>query len=1123
MRISARLLILEIVAFLAFVILAGAGLLAWRLSQGPIDLEFIRPQVERSLAEARDGQPVKIEKLALEWVRDRGRVEAVATGFTALDKSNQVTFRADRAMIALDSGALLTFRIQPRQLRLEKGTATVVRSAEGVWTLADMVIAKEPDASDKPFDPIRDINWPTLATPIRALISAGEFEQVELADFKLMVDDRKSHNTWSASPVAGIWKANKDGVSLNLDVTLADALVGQPNRIRIALASDGKVERAAAKLTVEGVDPMSVARMFGYSGDGFTSGSPASASFSVAATERSGLQATSLALSGVTGKMRVGDKDVAVKDLAFDAGYDPASKKVTLKALSIASDWVTGAFTGEFDATALMKGDTATPAAFSLTGTKFDLDIRPVFENPWPFESAVLEGTVSIDNAKINFSKLEAVTGKAKATATGEVWLDTSGETLQVGVKGKATGTGEITPQQVLDFWPAELSVASRQWVAERITKGIATRADFVVDWPPGATSKGYLPDEHLALEFHVEDATVRVVSDLPEISGIRGVGHLKGNSLTFDAEKGMLGRWQLTGAKVVLPRFAPGGAMMDITATGNGQLGDLLNVVEQSQFAFGARYGLDVRQTAGQGMIDVHVAQPMIDVVKPEDVKFNIKGDFQQVAMPDLMGDFGLVDTDLKFELSETGMVATGGGAFGPAPMTFEWKERAGPNPGVELTAKARATPDLLNAFGFAARNFMQGEAAVELRASGPGGRDFDAITADVDFTRTQIDVAELGWRKKYDAPATGSFRYGKDADNAIVNGAIRADGLELVGEVRMAPDGAVQGANIERIFSRDSIDLKGSVSRRQDGGYRIALNGPFFDASPWMDSILDLSGAARSSPNGVGGPGDPGPVLDLQLSADRLKLRPEADLRNTRLSLALDAEGPRNGTIAGEIEKGKNVNVSITTTNGVRNIALRADDAGFVARVLLKADYLIGGKLAFDGKFNGADGDALATISNVRLKDAPLVAQLFALASLQGLSDVLNGEGVMFTEVHAPVKFVDGRIDLPGLRATGPALGFTARGWIAPEDGELSLDGVLAPSFIGANAVLGALPIIGDLFVSRQGEGMFAPTYSVRGTFERANISINPVAALTPGVLRRIFENPGEPPPPSETASGQ
>ena len=228
-----------------------------------------------------------------------------------------------------------------------------------------------------------------------------------------------------------------------------------------------------------------------------------------------------------------------------------------------------------------------------------------------------------------------------------------------------------------------------------------------------------------------------------------------------------------------------------------------------------------------------------------------------------------------------------------------------------------------------------------------------------------------------------------------------------------------------------------------------------------------------------------------------------------------ALDAKAPRSGSITGNIEEGKALSVTIGSADGARTIGLKSDDAGFAARALLKADYLLGGKLAFDGKFGNADGQALVTMSNVRLKDAPLVAQLFSLASLQGLVDVLNGEGVMFTDVHVPVRFVGARIDFPGMRATGPAMGLTARGWIAPESGELSLDGVLAPSIVGVNAVLGVLPVIGDLFVSRQGEGMFAPTYSVRGTFARSNISINPLAALTPGVLRRIFENPAEPPP--------
>jgi hypothetical protein len=472
-----------------------------------------------------------------------------------------------------------------------------------------------------------------------------------------------------------------------------------------------------------------------------------------------------------------------------------------------------------------------------------------------------------------------------------------------------------------------------------------------------------------------------------------------------------------------------------------------------------------------------------------------------------------------MKSSIAKSLMAIAGAGQFGPAPVVFDWKERfTDGSEGSELKASARVTPDLLNAFGLAARNFMQGEAAVELEASGPRGRDFSAITASLDLTRAQLDLSELGWSKKYDAPAQGSFRYGKDDDGtAVVTGDIRADGLELIGEARMDKAGAFESAAIERIFSRDSVDLRGVAARRPDGGYRLAVSGPYFDASPFMDSLLSMSGGETDIH------GEPvaqaGPVFDIQLNADKLRLRENAEITNAKVAMAVDANGPRSGTVTGQISSDAALNVTIGTRGDVRTVSIRSDDAGFAARVLLNADYLFGGKLALEGQFRGSDGEAGITMTDVRLKDAPLLAQLFSLASLRGLADVLSGEGVLFTEVSAPVRIKDGRIDLPGLRASGPAMGITARGWIVPGTKELSLDGVLVPSF-GVNSLLGGLPIIGDLFVSRQGEGMFAPTYSVRGTFAKAQVAINPVAAITPGVLRRIFENPAEQPPVAEAA---
>jgi hypothetical protein len=1117
LRVSPKLLIFEILAFLVFAILAGAGFLAWRLSQGPIDLELIRPQVERSLSEARGGQPVKVEALVLEWVQSKGRVEAAARGLTALDASGKTVFRAERAAISLDAPSLMAGKFKTRQMRLESGTASVVRSKDGVWSLADLVLAREP-TSDKPFDPLRDINWTTLATPIRALISAGSFERVELAGFHIQVTDQKAGTIWSASPVNGVWSAGADGVALDLDLKLVGE--SDPNRIVISLASDGAVSKAVGRLTLEGADPVSVARMFGYAGNDFTSGGmPANASFTIEATEAGGLQSTRINLSDVNGRAKIGEREIAVSGLSVDAIYDPATKIMTLTSLKANSDLLAGEITGSMDVSGIMAGDRTRPTPIRLSGKDFSLGLMPVFEAPWPFASADIEASLSPDMSKLTVVNAKIVTGGMTGAGSGEFWLDGPPEARQLGVKFNAVGTGTITPQQVLAFWPVNLGAGARTWVRDRIPSGKATKAVFVMDMPPGGLSKGYLNDEHLSLEFTVEDATVKFLDDFPPVTNVIGVGHLKGNSLVVDVTGGRMTTWQADEGKITLPQFSPKGKMMNIAVTGRGDLGQMMRVLDASNLKVGSRYGLHVDQMKGTGGIEVHVQRPMLDVVPTDSILYSVKGGFREAAAPNLVVGFGLTSSDVTFDLNQDGMQIAGAGQFGPAPVVFDWKERfvhSGEN-GSELTASARVTPDLLNAFGFAARNFMQGEAAVELRASGPGGRDFSSITASLDLTRSQLDIPEFGWRKKYDAPAQGSFRYGKDDEvgSAVLTGDIRADGLELVGEARMDRAGVVQSANIERIFSRNSVDLRGAVTRRSDGGYRVAVSGPFFDASPWMDSLLSMSGEKKDMHGEpVAGPSDPGPALDLQLSADRLRLREDAEMTAAKIAMLIDASGPRSGTVTGVIGKDKTLNVAINTANNVRKVTIKSDDAGFGARVLLKTDYLIGGKLNIDGTFVGPKGDAMVTMSDVRLKDAPLVAQIFSLASLRGLTDVLSGDGVLFTSVEAPVKIQDGRIDLPGLRASGPAMGITARGWVSPKESEISLDGVLVPSF-GVNSLLGGLPIIGDLFVSRKGEGMFAPTYSVRGTFAKAHVSLNPVAAVTPGVLRRIFENPSEPPP--------
>ncbi|MBU6320776.1 MAG: hypothetical protein KGS00_14140 [Alphaproteobacteria bacterium] len=1147
---SARLFVFEALALLVFGLLAGAGFLAWRLSQGPVDLELFRPALERSLSDARGGRNVSVDSLVLEWSSDHSRVEVAARGLSALDRVGIVISRAERATMSVDAVSLLSGRLKVRHIRLENGRAQVRRSLDGVWTLAGVEFLREPRPVGDLLRLLRELDWKTIATPVRALVSAGAFERVDLVNFSIDVVDETIDGGWSASPVNAVWRANRSTVALDLKAGLIGA--GGPNSVHLSLTADGDVSSARGSATLEGVDPVAIARMFGYRDTGFASGIPARAAFRMEASEADGLQQASLSLSGVRGAGRIANLDLVLEDLAFEARYNPADQKVELVSFDIRSDRLTGAFTGSFDLSSIMSGDTSAWTEFDLSGREFTLSAMPVFEAPWSMASADLRAKLSPDLRRLQIEFLEAVTGGLSASASGEIWIDPPGVSATapdaaavgskegaarggpasapvpppggVGVRLKATGEGVITPAQIVAFWPVGLSGDAREWVRRHIPSGSASRAVFSVDWPPGANAGGYLPDERLTLDFDVADASVIFLDDFPPLTGLKGRGRLLGNSLKVDVSDGRLGGWDIGQGQVSLSRFAPKGGDLNIRVDGRGDLRELMTVLEGSDLKIASRYGLNVAQMAGQGTIDAAFSLPLVESIVPEMLKYTVKGGFQRATAPDLAAGFGLSEADVRFVAADAGLQLSGSGRFGPAPVSFEWREAypgAGRVAGSDLTASAKLTPDLLNAFGLPARTIMQGAGDLQLSARGQG-RIFTSLDADIDLTAAALDISALNWRKRAGLPAQGRLRYSGDQAGGTLEGDVRADGLQLSGEAVLANrEGGLKSAVISRIYARDGVDLRGALTRREDGGYRITANGPFLDASSWIDAVLsfgeEASGPVRTSSSSSSSPTTASsPLVELALAADRVRLRKDTELQRFNLDLAFDASGPKRGRMTGEISRGKTVDVRIASNGDARTLSVRSDDAGFAARALTNSDFLVGGRLEMDGSFSGSRGKADVRMEDVRLQDAPLVAQILSLASLRGLADVLSGDGVLFTRVEAPVVIEPGRLEFPGLRASGPAMGITARGWLAPGPGDVSLDGVLVPSF-GVNSALGALPVIGDLFVSRRGEGLFAPTYSVRGSLSRARVSINPVSALTPGVLRRIFESPGEPPPAS------
>jgi hypothetical protein len=129
--------------------------------------------------------------------------------------------------------------------------------------------------------------------------------------------------------------------------------------------------------------------------------------------------------------------------------------------------------------------------------------------------------------------------------------------------------------------------------------------------------------------------------------------------------------------------------------------------------------------------------------------------------------------------------------------------------------------------------------------------------------------------------------------------------------------------------------------------------------------------------------------------------------------------------------------------------------------------------------------------------------------MASFVGIGNLFQGSGLQIDRVDVPFSSKNGVISVHDAAASGPTIGVTADGYVDRPQNAVAIKGSLIP-VIGAdfNKVLGAIPLLGNIMVSKKGEGIFGVTYSVSGNADQPSVSVNPLSMLTPGILRRLFQ---------------
>ena len=150
--------------------------------------------------------------------------------------------------------------------------------------------------------------------------------------------------------------------------------------------------------------------------------------------------------------------------------------------------------------------------------------------------------------------------------------------------------------------------------------------------------------------------------------------------------------------------------------------------------------------------------------------------------------------------------------------------------------------------------------------------------------------------------------------------------------------------------------------------------------------------------------------------------------------------------------------------------------------------------------------------TISNLKINDfkvqeVPVLAKLLTLASLQGIADLLTGEGILFTDFEMDYETLGKNTKIKEMYAIGPAISLMMDGYIVKNE-LTSLKGTLVPATT-VNKTISKIPMLGDILVGKKiGEGVFGVSFKIKGPPKKLKSTVNPIKTLTPRFITRTLE---------------
>ena len=273
--------------------------------------------------------------------------------------------------------------------------------------------------------------------------------------------------------------------------------------------------------------------------------------------------------------------------------------------------------------------------------------------------------------------------------------------------------------------------------------------------------------------------------------------------------------------------------------------------------------------------------------------------------------------------------------------------------------------------------------------------------------------------------------------------------------------------------------------------------LEGSFFNANKLIDDLLFDDNKTNLL------------NIDTNLKVDikKIRLDNENNLSNFTGNITFKNKEVVKANLVGKFSDNKKLKFTINSNGNSKITTLFLDNATPIVKRYKFIKGFDDGILDYYSSKKFGESNSQLKIYDFKLKELPLLTKILTLASLQGIADILSGEGIRFDEFEMSFRNKENLMNINEIYAIGPAISILMDGYI--EKNELvSLRGTLVPATT-INKFIGSLPVLGKILVgSKTGEGVFGVSFKIKGPPKNLETSVNPIKTLTPRFITRTLE---------------